>query len=449
MASHKPSYYRERIGKQVKECIDETHSNTGYFCYDPLRKKYDVVAGPNTKKRLLFLLENDVELKKAIKKDLEDWNRKENINKNLPDDLVEERKMEKLEKKIEFLDLFAAQKYIAREAFEAHRAGGGEEKKETRMLWGDPRMKLDGWPDDIVRWELVKPEFSKMTDAYFREVTGGKYKKVNCLKKIIERLHQHRNINTATYVKDKSELAEADLKKLDRQIKRRRGKTVDYSTSSQSNSNPTGSRRKGRRQKRKRGDTDDDSTSSQSNSNSTGSSLVDASLLTNPELSGRTYDDSRNESTEHQPPLPAGPPPSLSPSQPPPPLFSSSTSFSSSDASLVTRLGVRPSPPAGLPSQPSSSQPPLPSTSSQTPLPPSTRLPFISRRDFSSDHQQTSTINNQASTAPLPSFSVSPIGPTLSLSPPTVYERTRSRSDITKDEFRKILNTPHKKTRKR
>ena len=165
MASHKPSYYRERIGKQVKECIDETHSNTGYFCYDPLRKKYDVVAGPNTKKRLLFLLENDVELKKAIKKDLEDWNRKENINKNLPDDLVEERKMEKLEKKIEFLDLFAAQKYIAREAFEAHRAGGGEEKKETRMLWGD------------------------------------------------------RNINTATYVKDKSELAEADLKKLDRQIK--------------------------------------------------------------------------------------------------------------------------------------------------------------------------------------------------------------------------------------
>ena len=71
--------------------INQHHTKSGLFYYDPEKRKYIVSGGEKTKQRLQFLLENDWELKTAIKEDAEKMNEHHQSN-YLNDDINEVRR---------------------------------------------------------------------------------------------------------------------------------------------------------------------------------------------------------------------------------------------------------------------------------------------------------------------------------------------------------------------
>ena len=62
----------------MKPLLNDHHAMVGFFYHDRRLRKYVVQAGPRTKSRLEFLLENDADLKKAIRKDDDESNRYNN-----------------------------------------------------------------------------------------------------------------------------------------------------------------------------------------------------------------------------------------------------------------------------------------------------------------------------------------------------------------------------------
>ena len=76
MSPHTEDFHRKRLIKDhLDPLLNVHHANVGFFYRDRTLKKYVVHAGPRTKSRLEFLLENDADLKKAIKKDDDESNR--------------------------------------------------------------------------------------------------------------------------------------------------------------------------------------------------------------------------------------------------------------------------------------------------------------------------------------------------------------------------------------
>ena len=63
MSPHTEDFHRKRLIKDhLDPLLNEYHANDGYFYRDRRLRKYVVHAGPRTKSRLEFLLENDADL---------------------------------------------------------------------------------------------------------------------------------------------------------------------------------------------------------------------------------------------------------------------------------------------------------------------------------------------------------------------------------------------------
>ena len=65
MPAHSEQFHIRRVFEEITPLLNEHHAKAGFFYYDRSLRKYAVQAGPRTKNRLEFLLENDAELKKA------------------------------------------------------------------------------------------------------------------------------------------------------------------------------------------------------------------------------------------------------------------------------------------------------------------------------------------------------------------------------------------------
>ena len=76
MTQHSEQFHIKRVFEDhITPLLNDHHANVAFYYYDRSLRKYIVHAGPRSKKRLEFLLENDAQLKKAIKKDDDKSNR--------------------------------------------------------------------------------------------------------------------------------------------------------------------------------------------------------------------------------------------------------------------------------------------------------------------------------------------------------------------------------------
>ena len=76
MTQHSEQFHIKRVFEDhITPLLNDHHANVAFYYYDRSLRKYIVHAGPRSKKRLEFLLENDAQLKKAIKKDDDESNR--------------------------------------------------------------------------------------------------------------------------------------------------------------------------------------------------------------------------------------------------------------------------------------------------------------------------------------------------------------------------------------
>ena len=76
MPRHTEQFHIDRnYEDHLKPLLNDHHAMVGFFYHDRRLRKNVVQAGPRTKSRLEFLLENDADLKKAIRKDDDESNR--------------------------------------------------------------------------------------------------------------------------------------------------------------------------------------------------------------------------------------------------------------------------------------------------------------------------------------------------------------------------------------
>ena len=76
MSRHTEQFHIKRIHvDHLTPLLNDHHAKVGFFYHDRTLRKFVVQAGPRTKSCLEFLLENDADLKKAIRKDDDESNR--------------------------------------------------------------------------------------------------------------------------------------------------------------------------------------------------------------------------------------------------------------------------------------------------------------------------------------------------------------------------------------
>ena len=106
MPQHTEEFLLEKLLRDHTKVINQHHTKSGLFYYDPDQRKYIANAGERTKKRLQFLLENDRELKKALREDAEEMNLHHQSN-YLDDDIQRLRRkrgpIKKLPKPIKYI----------------------------------------------------------------------------------------------------------------------------------------------------------------------------------------------------------------------------------------------------------------------------------------------------------------------------------------------------------
>ena len=74
MPQHTEEFQLEKLLSDHTKVINQHHTISGLFYHDPEQRKYIVNGGERMKKRLQFLMENDRELKKALREDAEEMN---------------------------------------------------------------------------------------------------------------------------------------------------------------------------------------------------------------------------------------------------------------------------------------------------------------------------------------------------------------------------------------
>ena len=423
------------------------HHSTAVVMYKCAKRDQIVIgAGVKVKKRLEYLLENDIELRTAIQEDEDDMNR---ARSRRYVDVVPAQAYgrsranqppNKLDFPLKYYDEREAQDYLSHLCVHRHQARGG---KKDRVKYGAPEFKPESWPEHICRWDRIK-KFPLAYDKDEFRALGFRGTKSEALKEIISHILQHDGFDPETYV-----VEDLDHGKLDRKKVRRGERNVQLHHTSSSSSEPESQTLPSNRSTGPSSHRGFQSSFPQRFRMSQGNTLpaprptVQVQGQTqSPGAAAAAYHRimaSHATSTLHtvapsQPPLPSTQPP-LPSSQPP--LPSSQPPLPSSQ------------PPLPL------SQPSLPP--SHTPTPPS-RTPSLSSISFpysalsaqfsSSGSSQSST--NQVpplSSGPLPFIPQSPLAPTISS--PTVFTRTRSQELITDADFRQMLNQPSRKSRKR
>ena len=431
MPRHTEQFHIDRIYEDhLKPLLNDHHAMVGFFYHDRRLRKYVVQAGPRTKSRLEFLLENDADLKKAIKRDDDESNRY-NDSDFVESDINKVRgrvPIARLTQKVDVLALSELSNYLKTEIFNDHVAAAAEagKKSKKRIRYGKKEFEAWWWKHvaHLLPWHLVSGSFESLSRRKFQAIKGrdcnslGLTNMTECLKEIIRIFLRVNNIDPDSHVvrPDKKSLKSLNNKR------RARGKKFIRAISSSSGSSTSGSSTSG------------SSTSGSSGSGSSSSSISSyfQSQPTRP-LTGR----SRNQIRASVQQLISQRPLQPSTSQPP-----------------LPPAAQHPLPPASQPPLPPtspSSQPPLPPTSpsSQPPLPPtspsSQPSPILSE---SALHADLPLITLESDSSLSDTIPVSPRQAHPS-SPLNLFNRTRSKEAISNQEFRLLLDAGNKKKKRK
>ena len=212
MPQHTEEFQLKRLFRDHTEVINQFHTKSGLFCYDREQRKYIVNGGERTKKRLQFLLENDRELKKALKEDAEKMN-EYNQSNYLDDDLNRIRRerapIKKLPRPLKYMALEELSDYIGDEVFQDYKSNGGPWK---RILY-KKEMEPSYWREHVahlVPWDKVTHPFQKFTAEEFNSVKGPGVENVtDCCKDIVRIIHGLHGIDPENHVDP--EFQEKDL----------------------------------------------------------------------------------------------------------------------------------------------------------------------------------------------------------------------------------------------
>ena len=209
MPPHTEDFHRKRIIKDhLDPLLNDHHARAAFFYHDRSLKKYVVHAGPRTKSRLEFLLENDADLKKAIKKDDDESNRcsdrdfvENDINKvrgRVP--------IARLKQKVNFLSLKQLSKYLRTEILNDHVAAVAAlgKKPKTKISYGKKEFEPWWWKHvaHLIPWHLVPCSFENIKVEKFEAIKGSAVKEnlTETLKEILRIFLRVNNIDPDSHV---------------------------------------------------------------------------------------------------------------------------------------------------------------------------------------------------------------------------------------------------------
>ena len=226
MSQHTEGFHLKRIVEHLDPLLNDHHANAAFFYRDRSLRKYVVHAGPRTKSRLEFLLENDADLKKAIKKDDDESNRcnDQNFVENNINQVRGRAPFARLQQKVDYLELKELSKYLRIEVLNEHVATAAAcgEKPKTKVSYGKKDFEPWWWKHlvDLIPWNLVPRAFENITVAEFESIKGSAAKEnlTETMKEIIRRLLEANNIDPDSHV-----VQDIDKKMLNRK-RRARGK---------------------------------------------------------------------------------------------------------------------------------------------------------------------------------------------------------------------------------
>ena len=383
--------------------LNHHHARVGFFYHDRSLRKYVVQAGPRTKSRLEFLLENDAELKKAIRKDDVDSNR---CNKR---DFVEKdmnkvrgrTPIARLNQSVEYMNLKQLSSYLRNEVMNDHvdAAAAAGKKPKMKLKYGKKEFEPSWWKHvaHLLEWRHIRCYFEHITVEEFNTIKGqdcdrlGLTNLTKCLKEVVCILLRVNNIDPDSHVIQNYNKKALNYK---RRVKGKKFLPANSSTSGSSTSGSSGS------------------------SSGSGSSSSISSYF---------------------------------PSQPILPLTGQSRN--QIRASVQRLINPRtPLPPTSQPPLPPTSQPPLP-PASQPPLPPtslSSQPPSILSESFLNADLPLITLESPDSsmfdTLPRPKTPPRQAHPS---SPMNMFNHTRSKEEISNQDYRLLLDAGNKKKQKR
>ena len=178
MPKHSEEFNIKRVFQSFTELVNVHHTKGAFFYYDAHLRKYVVHAGPRTKNRLEYLLENDAKLKKGLRKDSDDSNRC-NDTQFLEDDINQVRgrvPIARLEQKVQYLNLSELAKYLRIEVFNDYvaAAAAAGKKSKTRISYGKKEFKPWWWKHvaHLLRWSRVYKAFDTFSIEEFNAIKG-------------------------------------------------------------------------------------------------------------------------------------------------------------------------------------------------------------------------------------------------------------------------------------
>ena len=352
MTQHSEQFHIKRVFEDhITPLLNDHHANVAFYYYDRSLRKYIVHAGPRSKKRLEFLLENDAQLKKAIKKDDDESNRcyQADFVENNLNTVRGRAPIARLKQKLKYLNVDELSNYLRIEVLNDHvaTATAAGKKPKGKVFYGKKEFEAWWWKHvaHLLPWHLIPGLFKNISNNQFNAIKGpGVTSLTECLREIITIFLRVHKIDPDSHV-----IQDFDKEALNRK-RRSRGKKFVRADSSTSGPSTSGSSTSG------------SSTSGSSSSDSSGSSSLLSSYFSSQPIrpiTGR----SRSQitaSVQH--------------------LLGTRTSHAASSASHPSSqppLPATPQPPIPAtpqPSLPSTPQPPLPSTSN--PSQPSAPAPY-------------------------------------------------------------------------
>ena len=262
MTQHSEQFHIKRVFEDhITPLLNDHHANVAFYYYDRSLRKYIVHAGPRSKKRLEFLLENDAQLKKAIKKDDDESNRcyQADFVENNLNTVRGRAPIARLKQKLKYLNLHELSDYLRIEVLNDHvaTATAAGKKPKGKVFYGKKEFEAWWWKHvaHLLPWHLIPGLFKNISNDQFNAIKGpGVTSLTECLREIIRIFLRVHKIDPDSHV-----IQDFDKETLNRK-RRRRGKKFVRADSSTSGPSTSGS------------STSRSSTSGSSSSDSSGSS---------------------------------------------------------------------------------------------------------------------------------------------------------------------------------
>ena len=193
MTQHSEQFHIKRVFEDhITPLLNDHHANVAFYYYDRSLRKYIVHAGPRSKKRLEFLLENDAQLKKAIKKDDDESNRcyQADFVENNLNTVRGRAPIARLKQKLKYLNVDELSDYLRIEVLNDHvaTATAAGEKPKGKVFYGKKEFEAWWWKHvaHLLPWHLIPGVFKNISNNQFNAIKGpGVTSLTECLREII------------------------------------------------------------------------------------------------------------------------------------------------------------------------------------------------------------------------------------------------------------------------